>query len=657
MKRRDFLINASVLGLAGPALFKAAVSPAQAQQPAPAGARIVRAAIFPAIGFSRVGNGDEWFLAPEVPGLMIEPSGGFKQGPDRIKKQVQRFRVYGYDDQGRVVRELGVADGLAWTVHVANTKAAWYGYSNAMDGGEHAPGIPGPLRNAAIEPARRERMLVIDAGPVAIAGAAANGTGGDPAYRMAGKFWNKLPVTLGHLRTDEAGRLLVFPADGVSATALPQNPVRDFTNNDGWHDDWCDGWVKAKVRVGNAELDCEPAWVVSCGPKFAPQIEPIVSLYDAAREAMIAAGHMQAPAGPLSFRRDVLPILRRSGTMQWVAQASFLGKAWHDLEDLSDPKVVASLADPGPGARAARDKVLAAFRKPGGEDVRVDALPPMLGDGVNFPGSPTGWLTLTATQHKILSDWAQGHFVNDLHDPVADAVRQIDDMPLSLRPEALTRAALDACSGGAFHPGVEITWPIRHAALYRSPKETPLPFRIAISSRKSLVQDVGLQLNPRNVFAGHPTRRDEGAPVGPQAPGDLTRWMGVPWQGDAFSCQSVLTGDGFPTPVWWPALLPVDVLPEGFYKQLMRADIPLEERLRFYHARVAWSRGAAGIGLHVEAGYTDGLRRMIELWTRMGMVVRRAGPKDVPAIPQEVFVEVQRGSMDLALNHAADQRE
>lgn len=657
MKRRDFLINASVLGLAAPALFKAAVSPAQAQQPAPAGARIVRAAIFPAIGFSRVGNGDEWFLAPEVPGLMIEPPGGFKQGPDRIKKQVQRFRVYGYDDQGRVVRELGAADGLRWTVHVANSKAAWYGYSNAMDGGEHAPGIPGPLRNASIAPNRREKMLVIDAGPVRIGGAAENGEGRNPAYQMAGTFWNKLPVTLGHLRTDDTGRLLVFPADGVSATALPQNPVRDFTNNDGWHDDWCDGWVKATVRAGASDMECEPAWVVSCGPKFAPQIEPIVSLYDAAREAMIAAGHMQAPAAPLSFRRDVLPILRRSGTMQWVAQASFLGKAWHDLEDLSDPAVVTSLADPGPGARAARDKVLAAFRKPGGDDVRADALPPMLGDGVNFPGSPTGWLTLTPTQHEILSDWASGNFVNDLNDPAADAVRQIDDIPLSLRPEALTRAALDACSGGAFHPGVEITWPIRHAALYRSPKETPLPFRIAISNRKGLVQDVGLQLNPQNVFAGHPLRRDHGAPVGPQAPGDLTRWMGVPWQGDAFSCQSVLTGDGFPTPVWWPALLPVDVLPEGFYRQMMRADIPLEERLRFYHARVAWSRGAAGIGLHVEAGYTDGLRRMIELWTRMGVVVRRDGPKDVPAIPREVFVEVQRGSMDLGLNHAPDRRE
>lgn len=648
MKRRDFLISASVLGLSAPGLFKAAVLPLQAQPAAPAGARIVRAAIFPAIGFSRVGNGDEWFLAPEVPGLMHEPQGGFKQGSGRIKKQVQRFCVYGYDDQGRVVRELGAADGVRWNVHVANSKAAWYGFSNAMDRGDNMPGIPGAQRNAFIAPADREEMLVINPGPVGIDGKSKNADGRDDAYRMAGRFWKKMPVTLGHLRTDDAGRLLVFPADGVSDTALPQNPVRDFTNNDGWHDDWCDGWVKASVRINGADLECEPAWVVCCGPKFAPQIEPIVSLYDAAREAMIAGGQMTVPTGKASFRRDILPILRRAGMMQWVAEASYLGKAGSDLDDLSDPAVIKKLADTDAKMRPARDKILAAFRKPGGDDLRANALPPMLGDGVNYPGSRESWLTLTPTQYKLLGDWAKGDFVNDLEDAAADAVKQLDDMPLALRPEALTRAALDACSGGAFHPGVEITWPIRHAALYRSPKETPLPFRVAISGRKSLIQDVGLQLNPQNVFKGHPTRQEGGAPVGPQAPGDLTRWMGVPWQGDAFSCQSVLTPDGFPTPVWWPALLPVDVLPEAFYERMMRTDLPLEERLRFYHSRVAWSRGAAGIGLHVEAGYTDGLRRMIELWTQMGMVVRRAGPKDIPGVPAEVYVEVQRGSMDLA---------
>jgi hypothetical protein len=334
--------------------------------------------------------------------------------------------------------------------------------------------------------------------------------------------------------------------------------------------------------------------------------------------------------------------------MQWVAESSYLGKAWNDIDDLSDPEVIKSLAEPGANGRPAREKIAAAFRKPGGDDARSNTLPLMLGDGVNYPGSRQSWLTLTSTQYGILEAWAKGDFTNDFNDPVADAIKQLDDMPLALRPEALTRAALDACSGGAFHPGVEITWPIRHPALYRSPKETQLPFRIAISGRKGLVQDVGLQLNPQNVFSGNAARPEDGAPIGPQAPGDLTRWMGVPWQGDAFSCQSVLTADGFPTPVWWPALLPVDVLPEAFYQRMMREDLPVEERLRFYHTRVAWSRGAPGIGLHVEAGYTDGLRRMIELWTQMGVVVRRSGPKDLPGVPDEIYVEVQRGSTDLA---------
>jgi hypothetical protein len=63
---------------------------------------------------------------------------------------------------------------------------------------------------------------------------------------------------------------------------------------------------------------------------------------------------------------------------------------------------------------------------------------------------------------------------------------------------------------------------------------------------------------------------------------------------------------------------------------------------------VAWSRGAAGIGLHVEASYTDGLRRMIELWTQMGVVVRRTGPMDLPGTPKDIFVEVQRGTLDFS---------
>ena len=117
MKRRDFLIGASASVIAGPALLKAAVSPLSAMEVAPAGARVVSAAIFPPIGFSRVGNADDWFLAPEVPGLVSEPPGGFKQAADRVKKQVQRFRVYGFAASGWDPAEPLMAKSQLSTAH------------------------------------------------------------------------------------------------------------------------------------------------------------------------------------------------------------------------------------------------------------------------------------------------------------------------------------------------------------------------------------------------------------------------------------------------------------------------------------------------------------------------------------------------------------
>ena len=35
-------------------------------------------------------------------------------------------------------------------VHVANTKAAWYGFNNPLDNGDLAPGLPGQLRKPVL---------------------------------------------------------------------------------------------------------------------------------------------------------------------------------------------------------------------------------------------------------------------------------------------------------------------------------------------------------------------------------------------------------------------------------------------------------------------------------------------------------------------------
>ncbi len=651
IRRRDFLLGAAAIALGGPGIVKAAVSPLGTPAAAPAGSRITRAAVFPPIGFSRVGNADGWFPAPEVPGLSPEPAGGFKDGENKIKKQVQRFRVYGYDDQRQVVRELTAADAqITWNVQVANTKGAWYGFNNALDLGEAAPGIPGALRNQFVPLDDREKTLVIDSGEVAITGASTNSAGTDNQYDLAGTFWQTLPVKLGHLRTDEAGRLLVFPGDGVAISALQQNPISDFTNNDGWHDDWCDGWVKATVRLHDGTaLDAEPGWVVCCGPNFAPQIPPLVTLHDTIREVMVGLGFTTNPTPPYSFRRDLLPFFQRLGLMQWVSSADFLNTKWPKIKDFADPAYLRQLADPSDAAKDVRAAVLAAIRDPADTTPPQNQIPYNLGDGANYPSSPLYWFHIPPSQYEMLKGWADGRFVNDFDDEVADNVQSLNDLPLAQQPEALTRAALEPCSGGAFHPGVEITWPVRHAELYRGPRDTPFPYRIAIGDRQTLSQYLGLQLNPQNVFGGTDGKGTD-APIGQQMPGDLTRWMGVPWQGDAFSCQYVLTEQDFPVPTWWPALLPVNVLPEAFYDQVVRPDLPAAERARFFANRVLWSRGVAGIGLHAEASYFDGLKQMVTLWPHMGMVVRRPGPTDSSAredLPANMYVEVQRGSVDL----------
>ncbi|MDY7225724.1 CTQ-dependent glycine oxidase GoxA [Hyalangium rubrum] len=658
IKRRDFLAGALLSPLVLPRIAQAAVD--RTRTAAPADTQIARLAVYPPLGISRVGNSKEYFLAPEVPGISPVPDGRYKDGSQKIKKQVQRFRVYAFNKAGEVIREISVADGhrIEWTVHVANTKAAWYGFNNPLDNGERAPGLPGQLRNQSItDDARRARMLVINPGAKKISGTNINSKGNTPDFDMTGCFWEKMPVKLGHLQTDDAGRLLVFPGDGVSASALPNNPISNFSDNDGWHDDWCDGVVQAKVHLkGGSTMDAENGWVACCGPDFAPDIPPFISLYDVMCDVNIEANWSMPPALPLSFTKYIYPFFQRMALMEWVASAANLQQGWIKTGDFSDPAYIVRLADPSPENEACRQEVFKKFRNPHSKELQQYALPYMLGDGINYNNSPLRWFHIPKQQYALLQCWAAGQFINDFNSNPGNDITRLNQVPLAEQPEALTRAALEPCSGGAFHPGVELTWPLRHKELYRG------PFRIALATGRSpdLIQNLGLLLTPEKAFGGH---CGTASAIAPQMPGDLTRWMGLPWQCDAFSCQQVNfansanddssldIADDFPVATWWPALLPIDVLPQDFYASVLRTELSAAERIKFFQNRVSWSRGVAGIGYHANASYTDGLNRMVYLWDRMGFVVKKVAAPD-PSWPEEIpkvlYVEVDRGSMDLS---------
>ena len=655
MKRRDFLAGAGVAALGLPLAAKAGISRAAAQSPAPEGARIARLAIYPAIGICRVGGSPRFFLAPEVPGLPPRPDDGdFKDGDQLIKKQVQRFRIYAFDAEDRVIGEVTSQNArIVWNVHLANTKAAWYGFNNPLDEGELAPGLPGQMRNSYfVSDAQRERMLVIDGGETAITGRNANPDGDDDRYAMGGVFYGEEPVGLGHLRTDAQGRLMVFPPDGVSNSPV-NAAITSFADNNGWRDDWCDGPVGARVEIaGYDAFEAEQAWVACVGPNFAPEIPPVSTLFDVIQDMNVRAGWVDPPE-TLYFRRDVYPTFQRLGLMKWLTEAALLREGWLDVGDFTDPAYIARLADPSPANRPFRVAVFEQLRDPynvGDEAYKEERLkmPYMMGHGVNYNGSPLQWFQFPKLQYDILALWASGDFVDDWDDAEADAIESLEDIPLSLQPAALTEAALEPCSGGAFHPGVELTYYLRHTPMYAKHYDRAAePFRIARGDRPSLIQNIGRLLTPEKAFEG-----GNGAPppIGRQMPGDLTRWMGLPWQCDAFSCQAVLMQENFPTATWWPALLPIDVLPEAYYDELQRTDLTPAQRVRFFNSRVAWSREVAGIGYHADASYWDGITNMITLWQRMGFVVRKPGVEDadVPeALQQDMFVETGRSNMEM----------
>ena len=327
---------------------------------------IVRCVIHPAVGVARVGNAPaaEYYLAPEVPGRAADPApGGYKNDKGEVRKEAARFRVYGYDAAGNVVREITAAEAeISWEVHLANRKAAWYKFANAMDLKQYA--LSTTYRNGTIVGGSRQ-ALVIDPGPIEIRG---RGTSG-PEYRFAQGFirfgeGGPLQVPLGELRTDDAGRLLVLGGAGRSASATNQ-PAITFANNEGWYDDIADGPVRATVKLAghSAPMVAEPAMVAVTPPNFGPGLYGVVTLYDVVYDLFRREGWLQAPP-EVRFWEDVFPIFERMVNSQWVNLGAYLLFGAGSPGDLLEPARLARLADPGPAARSERERVFKMFRQP-----------------------------------------------------------------------------------------------------------------------------------------------------------------------------------------------------------------------------------------------------------------------------------------------------
>lgn len=521
--------------------------------------------IFPAIGIARVGNAPTAFyigpeqagglpILPDEPARAFSPS-DFRDSEGRVRRQAARFRIWcrapGAESEEVTLDTADIRE-IRWTVHLANKKASWYRFETLK--GQHGYGPNHPLRNAEWQSAEERRQLIIDPGPRSIAGRGAGGAEAPVEFSRAttpaGYQGGNFPPatlkphaieTLGALRTDGSGRLLVLGGLGRSGSIHEPPALADYANNDGWWDDIADGFVRATVQLANGEvIEAKPAWVLVAPPAYAPQIGNLVNLYDTMFDT--AVRHLDARpdihqhglwnVGPKGYRprfeTEIKPIFEGGAGYPWVVA---IPRAPHSFD-------YAKLADRSPNLGETRKFFLSILRGPGEENTidshisAISMMPILVGDDALGAEQDAGallatskYLRLTDTQYFFLQQWAAGHF-------------EPGGAPETHPGQALTRAVLENCVGGTFSPGIETSWIARDPEIYAE------PFRIRL--RSPMPEPLSLGFDPAAGLE----------------PGDLTRYLAVPWQADFNDCSTEKIRGRIMW--WWPAQRPISVyLPAG----------------------------------------------------------------------------------------------
>ena len=588
---------------------------------------MVTYSIYPAIGVARVGNSgidigtgtdadgvispDEFFLAPDAIGGLpkdYDPGNdtstafsGFRDNAGHIRRQAQKFRVYRDGEELTLSHE--DVNSITWTVHLANKKSEWYNFSeqkgNLLYGTANSYKNQGvELRNGKLKIARR--TFIIDPGPRNISGANQevaisrdNIPSGYPGNFPPETVEYGYPInTLGDLKTDSEGRLLVLGAFGRSGG---DTSLDSYGGGDTWFDDISDGSVTCTIDTvsGGVVEVTGKAWVIVGPPDFAPELVNIASwddtIFDVGvrKRGLLGIYNENSYPDPLdpslngfdktfpvNYQRDILPIIKRIAGYQWVANVQSMAAFFSDFNDL-DPENIS----PDGTVLGKRQEFFDYFQKPIPQEEKTGNTPPAGGypsaqyDLFEDPGSPTipkmplnsgsnsvsnynikKFMALTRTQYFFLRQWANG-------------VCTADDNPYAA-VDTRNRASVGNVVGLPQCPGIEVTWTTQNEVIYDDNDVYRIKHRDGYD------------------YSAHgltPTR-DECDPNGPNygsggcEPGDLTKRMAIPWQADFFNCtiqhvnfdnpnenKHQEASGMVPTPptyyaYWWPPQAPWDVL-------------------------------------------------------------------------------------------------
>jgi len=462
--------------------------------------------IYPSIGIARLGNAPtDFFIGPEIPGKNAKPAGGYKDEQGRIKRQAARFRIYGYDENGLLVKEVTSADAqIKWTVHLANKKASWKEFQGLSDNT--------PLRN---KKEKQRSKLIIDPGSRTLSKI------NSEALFDTGKFYNT-SVPLGEMRTDHDGRLFVLGGFGRSGSPK-KTKMTTYANNDGWYDDVSDGPVTASIMMKGTgiEVEASASWLICAPPDFAPGIANVLSLYDTLLQGNIDMFDYKMQEVP-SFTHHIYPIIASAVKVKWVSMMMWqehgtersehgtndseqgMGESHHESLEHISPLILDATV---------RETIFSKLTNPYDPLRGDDNDMPMLWsdyyqDSIRSNGEFRNQ-TLCRWQYDYLKQWKNGIFINDWV--------EVPEPASEITPKGLDRAALENCIGGPFYPGIEAGWNLRDKYDFIE------PFRLSHEKIKA---------------------------------GDITGQMAIPWQADFYDCQQE---EGLS---WWPAQRPDGVLTE-----------------------------------------------------------------------------------------------
>jgi hypothetical protein len=315
------------------------------------------------------------------------------------------------------------------------------------------------------------------------------------------------------------------------------------------------------------------------------------------------------------------------------------------LDDARRRCIEANTYDPN---RPYRQFLFDLLREPGEEnrffaggspDRRTHNLPlmPLLaGDNPISNTLPGKFLRLTDYQYYVLRQWAAGLFYNEKREGWAN--------PDPWWPYAswrggtgrdLDRGVLSNVLGGAFCPGGEVGWVARNPSAYWE------PYRIKADPAFYAFQETAAQANRTRStatarewesFLENPLSQENDFDTGLQ-PGDLTKYMSVPWQADFNECSTqpidvtylewneiypesghdaaMLRGQKVWETLWWPAHRPMQV-----------TELTGVSNGKPSYAWAQWARGIPQTN--------EGDFKMVTEWWRLGFVVKNPwAPVDV----------------------------